>query len=122
MNISPWMKVVATPLGLVGFIIFMVFEYLAHKNSKPLWVQISIVVLAFVALVGGFGVHYLETSSGVPSKISPSASQQYNGVVQQKSSGDGAVNAVDVQGQINVNTKPDDPKTVSGSEGGKAPK
>lgn len=74
--VSSWTSVVTDPLGIVGFVLFLVFGMLAKLKSRHerRWVSRASIVLASVALVGGLSLAYikLKRESAAPLRSQPS--------------------------------------------------
>lgn len=100
----PWTRVVTHPLGLIGFALFLVFSFLAknRQKKKPAWLAPLAFGMAFVTLVGGFGLAYMQT--GRPT--SKGGSYQRIGAIQQNSSGASNSNVAGVQGNVSVTIAP----------------
>ena len=60
-EVDKWIKVIADPLGLVGFALFLVFSLLAKTRRTPQtgWLTAGFITLAAIALLGGLGLAYL---------------------------------------------------------------
>jgi len=104
-----WTKVVTNPLGLAGFVLFLVFGYLAKakRNDERRWLSPAAIVLAFVALLGGLFIAYKQVPRPSPPAIQtmqpqPPGVQQSNGNVQQSSSGPDSPNVQGVQGNVTI--------------------
>jgi hypothetical protein len=101
----PWTRVVTHPLGLIGFALFLVFSFLAknRQKKKPAWLAPFAYGMAFVTLVGGFGLAYIQT--GRPTS-KDGGSYQTIGAIQQNSSGASNSNVAGVQGNVSVTIAP----------------
>jgi len=65
---SEWTKVVTHPFGLAAFALFLVFLLVSRTTNatdKP-WLNMMFILMAFVALVGGIGLAYWQTSTPAP--------------------------------------------------------
>lgn len=102
---NEWIKVVTHPLGLVGFVLFLVFGLLAKvkQQSERRWLFGAAIVLALISLVGGLGLAYLQTKNSQSAGSAPSQ-QQTNKGAQQTSSGAGSPNIQGIQGNVKINS------------------
>jgi hypothetical protein len=96
---TSWIKVVTHPLGLAGFALFLVFSFLgrSRQRKKPAWLAPSAFAMAFITLVGGMVLAYLQ-SSRPPAK---SGGLQI-GTIQQTSGGPSSPNVAGVQGNVSL--------------------
>jgi disulfide bond formation protein DsbB len=106
---APWVKVVTEPLGLAGFVLFLVFGYLAKtkRNDERRWLSLVSFAIATLALVGSLAIAYAKVSRSNPPAVQTStttipARQQTNQQVQQSSAGDGSPNVQGVQGDVAI--------------------
>lgn len=55
-----WITVVKYPLGLAGFVLFVVFILLTRRQTEtqPVWMRASFIVMAFIALLGGLWLEH----------------------------------------------------------------
>jgi hypothetical protein len=62
LHITDWIKVVTDPLGLAGFVIFLLFAFFARsaRRREAPGVAILLIILACVSLVGGYTLTYVE--------------------------------------------------------------
>ena len=79
-----WVDAVTTPLGLAGFVIFLVFTYLTSKSvkTKPPWMVAVFVVLAITGVAGGIGLAFLEKQAETGASadgIAPTITQETTG-------------------------------------------
>lgn len=106
-----WTKVLIHPLGLAGYVLFLLFGLLARAKRKDerRWILPAALVAAVIALLGGLGLalrdvdHKVqETAISEPQhKPSPVATQQ-NDHAAQTSSGSGSPNVQGVQGDVTI--------------------
>jgi len=106
---SEWTKVVTHPLGLAGFVLFLVFGYLAKtkRRDERRWLSPVAFAIAAVALIGGLVLAYVEVPKPVPPSVQTSkpaapTQQQTNQQVQQTSTGEGSPNVQGVQGDVTI--------------------
>lgn len=114
---AEWTKVVFHPLGLVGYVLFLIFGLIARvkRKDEKRWLLPSVLIAAAVALLGGLGLAYRDverqTEATVPTPIStpvpalvpsPIPIKQEIGSVKQKSSAPCSPNVVTV-GKVSVN-------------------
>jgi len=106
---SEWTKVVTHPLGLAGFVLFLVFGYLANakRQDEHRWLSPVAFAIAAVALIGGLVLAYVEVSKPVPPSVQTNkpavpSQQQTNQQVQQTSTGAGSPNVQGVQGDVTI--------------------
>jgi hypothetical protein len=105
-----WTKVLTNPLGLIGFALFLVFGLFAKlkQRDERRWLFSLAIVMAFIALLGGLGLAYLQiqgTSAAVSTQRSNSAPapvQQQTNQIQQTSTGPGSPNVQGVQGSVTI--------------------
>ena len=105
---NEWAKVVTQPLGLIGFVLFLVFGYLAKTKrlDERRWVSPVAFSFAAIALIGGFALAYVETSKSLARTIQsispPSPIQQTSQAnqVKQNSTGAGSPNVQDIKGDV----------------------
>lgn len=74
---SEWAKVITHPLGLAGFSLFVLLIFLTRRQAllQPVWLRVSFIVMAFIALLGGLLLAYLNTAS-LPTAEKTSAQQK----------------------------------------------
>jgi hypothetical protein len=119
---SEWTKVVTNPLGLVGFVLFLVFGVLAKVKARNerRWLVPVAISAALVALIGGLGLAYVQVraaaaaSSQPQPSIAPAVAPQKPTTVIQETSGPGSPAVQGVQGDVNITvdqSSPDAPKT-----------
>ena len=96
---TPWIKVVTHPLGLAGFALFLVFSFLgkSRQGKKPTWLAPSAFAMAFITLVGGIALAYLQSS-----RPAGTSGGQQIGTIQQTASGASSPNVAGVQGNVSV--------------------
>jgi hypothetical protein len=60
-EVDKWIAVVTDPLGLVGFVLFLIFSLLATKrrSSHTTGLTAGFIILAAIALFGSLGLAYL---------------------------------------------------------------
>jgi hypothetical protein len=104
-----WTKVVTHPLGLAGFVLFLIFGYLARskRQNEHRWLAPVAFAIATVALIGGLFLAYVEVPKPPPPSVQISqpaapAPQQTNQQVQQTSTGNGSPNVQGVQGDVTI--------------------
>jgi hypothetical protein len=99
---NEWAKVVTQPLGLVGFVLCLIFGYLGKvkRQAERRWLSPAAFGLAAVALVVCLSLAYRQTLKQTSNP--PVSSQQQTNVVQQSSSGSGSPNVQGVQGDVTV--------------------
>lgn len=99
---TSWIKVVTHPLGLAGFALFLVFSFLgkSRQRKKPTWIAPSAFAMAFITLVGGMALAYLQSSR--PPAMSGG---QQIGTIEQTTNGGSSPNIAGVQGgDVSVST------------------
>ncbi len=106
---SEWTKVVTQPLGLAGFVLFLVFGYLAKvkRQDARRWLSPVAFAIAAVALIGGLVIAYVQVPKSVAPASNPanppaSIQQQTNQQVQQTTSGQGSPAVQGVQGDVTI--------------------
>ena len=106
---SGWTKVVTQPLGLAGFVLFLVFGLLAKlkRGDERRWLFPAAVVMAGIALLGGLSLSYVQLQrSNAAVNAAPVPVQlplnQTNDAVHQSSSGAGSPNVQGVQGGVTI--------------------
>jgi hypothetical protein len=107
---SEWTKILTHPLGLTGFALFLVFGLFAKlkRRDEQRWLFMCAVVMAFIALVGGLSLAYVQMRSASATTISPAkpgpspAPLQDGGNTQQVSTGAGSPNVKGVNGDVNI--------------------
>jgi hypothetical protein len=105
---SEWVKVVTQPLGLIGFVLFLVFGYLGKvkRQDERRWFSPVALSFAAIALVGGLALAYMQTSKApapaVQTSAPPAPIQQTNQTnkVKQTICGAGSPNVQDVHGDV----------------------
>lgn len=107
-----WTKVVTSPLGFAGFALFLVFGFLARQKRprERRWLSRVATVMAFVALLGGISLAYLQARNSSSTRERPN--------VIQSSSGPGSPNVHDVKGPVTINVdqsvnQPENSKSVA---------
>jgi hypothetical protein len=126
---SEWTKVVTHPLGLAGFVLFLVFGYLAKtkRRDERRWLSPVAFAIAAVALIGGLVLAYVEVSKPVPPSVQTSkpqapTQQQTNQQIQQTSTGAGSPNVQGVQGDVTITVDQSKGKTEAQKPAEKKPK
>jgi hypothetical protein len=106
---STWTQVVTHPLGLAGFVLFLIFGYLARskRQDEHRWLAPVAFAIAAGALIGGLFLAYVQVPKPVPPSVQISqppaaAPQQTNQQVQQTSTGNGSPNLQGVQGDVTI--------------------
>lgn len=103
-SMTEWSKVLIHPLGLIGFVLFLLFGLLgrAKRNAERRWILPVALAAAAVALLGGIGLAYWEVTNqnrapvaSSPSSASPS--QQVNKANQATTSGNNSPIVEDTQ-------------------------
>jgi hypothetical protein len=94
-----WIKVVTHPLGLGGFALFLLFTILSKQKKKNTGMRWALYAAALAALVGGIAIAYHQVGEA----SLPKQQQMKIGIIEQDSSGNQAVNAAGVQGDVNTN-------------------
>lgn len=106
-----WTKVLIHPLGLTGFALFLVFGLFAKfkQRDQRRWLFLAAILMAFIALLGGLSLAYVQirgtvtaVSSTQKSSTAPSPAQQQTNQVQKTSSGPGSPNVQGVQGDVTI--------------------
>lgn len=117
---TPWTKVVTHPLGLAGFVLFLVFGYLARstRRNEHRWVAPVAFTLAAAALIGGLFLAYVQVPKPLPPSVQISkppapVQQQTNQKVQQTSTGPGSPNVQGVQGDVTITVDQSTGKTTT---------
>jgi hypothetical protein len=101
-----WTKVLTHPLGLVGYVLSLLFGLLARvkRRDERRWILPAALLAAGIALAGGLGLAY--RSVGNQSQVTtptPPPLQQHNENVEQRSSGANSPNVQGVQqGDVNI--------------------
>jgi len=102
---APLTKVVTEPLGLVGFVLSLLFAYLAKLKRKDerRWLSPVAAVLAAIALLGGLAIAYSKAARA-PSAVPQNAGRERNqrNRVEQVSVGAGSPNVQGVQGNVSI--------------------
>jgi len=114
---NEWIKVIGDPLGLTGFVLFLVFGLLAKvkRRDERRWLFPAVLVMALIALFGGLSLAYLRTRPSTSPPTLPqstSASQQQTNQVQQTSSGEGSPNVQGVEGGVTITIDQSSGKTT----------
>jgi hypothetical protein len=107
---SPWIKVVTHPLGVAGFVLFLVFGYLARskRRNELRWLAPAAFGIAAIALIGGLVLAYVEVPKAVPPPVQTQkraaepVPQQTNQQVRQSSTAEGSPNVEGVQGNVTI--------------------
>jgi hypothetical protein len=106
---NEWIKVVTNPLGLVGFVLFLVFGALARakRQDERRWLSPLAMVTATLALIGGLTLAYVQTpkvtsSAATPTPATPVSEQQTNQNVEQHTSGPGSPTVQGVRGDVTI--------------------
>jgi hypothetical protein len=112
--LTEWTKILTHPLGLVGFVLFLVFGLIAKIKSRDekRWLFGALLGMSGVALLGGLCLAYVELNHQAATAAQPVPSSTPVQVVQ-KSSGAASPNVQDVKGNVAI--------TVDQSAGTKAP-
>lgn len=103
---TPWLKVVTEPLGLVGFALFLLFAFVGkiNKDDKRRWLAPVAFGCAVVALLGGLGLAYLEAANRAvqarPAATQPRTTKPAQPSTQQTSNGSGSPNINGVTGDV----------------------
>jgi hypothetical protein len=124
---SEWIKVVTQPIGLIGFVLFLVFGVLARANRRAerRWLLPAAVVLAVIALVGGLGLAYLQVKGAAAHEMTrqanpvPTSSPQTPTQIQQITSGPGSPAVQGVGGSVSVTIDQSSGKTKPQDDQGK---
>jgi hypothetical protein len=88
-----WTKVVASPLGLAGYAMTLVFAVLSRKGGRvPAWWRPAALTLAVLCTLGGLGLAYLKLAG---SKVNPPVVQHASATGTQSA-------AINVNGNGNV--------------------
>lgn len=126
---SEWIKVVTHPLGLVGFVLFLIFGLLAKAKyrAERRWLYPAAVAFAMVALLGGLGLAYFQVRGSMPAVQpqavqAPSPSQQGPTQVQQTVTGAGGVAVEGVEGDLTITVDQSSGKTETSKPPEKTPK
>lgn len=106
-----WNKVLLHPLGLAGYVLFLLFGLLSRVKSRSerRWILPTSLIAACIALLGGIGLAYRDVQSQASKNVvAPSAAvtattQQQNDHPQQSSTGPQSSNVQGVQGDVNIN-------------------
>jgi hypothetical protein len=127
--VIPWTKVVTHPLGLAGFVLFLVFGYLARskRKQKQRWLAPVAFAIGTVALIGGLILAYVEIPKPVPpagqmNKPPAPVQQLTNQQVKQISTGEGSPNVQGVQGNVTITVDQSTGKAMRKESGEKRPK
>ncbi|HEV2990205.1 MAG TPA: hypothetical protein VG759_17305 [Candidatus Angelobacter sp.] len=61
---TEWTKVLIHPLGLVGYVLFLLFGLIARakRRDEKRWLYPAVLAAAGIALVGALGLAYLEVN------------------------------------------------------------
>lgn len=117
---TPWTKVVTHPLGLAGFVLFLVFGYLARskRRDEHRWLAPVAFAIATVALIGGLFLAYVQVPKPLPPSVQVSkppapVQHQTNQQVQQTSTGQGSPNVQGVQGNVTITVDQSTGKTTT---------
>lgn len=113
-SVGEWTKVLINPLGLAGYVLFLLFGAMAHAKRKDerRWIVPTALIAAVVALLGGLSLAYrnvaqqtLRPSKAATARATPSESipsRQENDHSQQISTGDKSANIQGVQGDVTL--------------------
>jgi hypothetical protein len=96
-NIDQWLDVITNPLGLVGFVLFLVFSLLSlmvRKKAEYKKLVLIFGVIAGLALVGSMGLAYLQ-------ELKPEKESQTN-IIQQVTEGENSPPLADVKGDVTI--------------------
>jgi carbon starvation protein CstA len=117
--VTEWTKVVANPLGIAGFALFLVFGYLARikKSDQHRWIAPMAFVMAVTALIGGLSIAYLQvrTTTVQPTQTNQSpapVNQRQQQQVKQTSTGNGSPNVQGIKGSVTISVDQSSGKTV----------
>src|SRR5205809_340171 len=106
-----WTRVLTHPLGLVGYVLFLLFGLVAglKRRDERRWILPAALVAAGVALLGGLDLAFRDVDHKAheaviaqPATTSSPASKQQNTHVSQTSSGAGSPNVQGVQGDVTI--------------------
>lgn len=107
--VGEWTKVVTQPLGLAGFVLFLVFGLFAKlkRGDERRWLFPVIIVMAGIALLGGLSLSYFQVQRANAAVMAapapaPAPLKQSNEVVRQTSTGEGSPNVQGVQGAVTI--------------------
>jgi hypothetical protein len=106
-----WTKVLTHPLGLTGYVLFLLFGFLSRvkRKGERRWILPITLAAAGVALLGGIGLAYWEVTHQERAAVGPSANtavpeQQPKTENQTSTSGDNSPIVQGVQGgSVSIN-------------------
>jgi hypothetical protein len=102
----PWEKVLTDPLGIVGYVLFLIFSLCAQVERKDerRWVPRVAIGFAAIALVAGLFLAYFRIAKSVSTSNTgdTATQQQQTGNVAQTATGIGAMNIQGTQGNVTV--------------------
>jgi len=125
---SEWTKVVTHPLGLAGFVLFLIFGYLARakRSDERRWLSPVAFSFAAIALVGGLVLAYVQVPKPAAPSLQtskpPAPTQQQSNQVQQTTSGQGSPAVQGVQGDVTITVDQSNDKTETQKPPAKTPK
>lgn len=99
-----WTSVVTHPLGLVGFVLFILFV-LMSKRRAPGWGRRTFLLLAAISVLCALSLAYLDKESGTQrSKSETDLSPQTESApgISQETAGDQSPAVSDVEGNVNI--------------------
>jgi hypothetical protein len=107
---SEWTKVLIHPLGLTGYVLFLLFGLVARakRRDERRWILPVTLIAAGIVLVGGLGLAYREVDRQAHEPVTvlpaptPTLQQQSNEQIQQRSTGDNSPNVQGTQGDVNL--------------------
>jgi hypothetical protein len=104
-SVNEWTKVVTHPLGLVGFVLFLVFGLLARlkRVNERRWLFPAMIAMSAGALLGGLGLAYVQLRGSSSTAAAAPIPAPKAVKVSQKSSGAGSPNVQDVKGNVTIN-------------------
>jgi hypothetical protein len=98
-----WTRVLADPLGIVGFVLFLIFGVLAKVKTRDerRWLSRASIALASVALIGGLGLAFIKVTRESPA-LGSSQSNQKSGSASVKKNDLAPGQSIVVQGDSNT--------------------
>jgi hypothetical protein len=105
-----WTKILVHPLGLVGYVLSLLFGSLSRvrRRDERRWILPLTLALAIIALLGGLGLAYRDVSGKVrqtvivPAPKPEPTLQQQNDHPQQSSTGNNSPNLQGIQGNVKL--------------------